>query len=137
MNNHAEILIPKCRVRLLDANLLENHILDNSTIEVEDVMEIKAINMQLTNGKPYAAILSFGFMTEVTQKSRELLASKDFQQNTIAKALLVNNFGHRLLGNFYLTVNKPHIRTRLFTDRELALNWLRSELSKALEKGNI
>jgi hypothetical protein len=131
MSNQKEIFTSKCRVTLLEPNILENKILDNCIIEVEDVLEIKEINKHLTAGSHYAALLCFGTMTEVTQEARELMASKEFQQKAVAKALLVNNVGHRLLGNFYLAVNKPHTKTKLFTVREIALNWLRQELKNA------
>lgn len=130
MSDHTEIFTAKCRITLLEPNLLENFVLDYSYIELADLLEAKSINQQLTKGEPYAAILTFGKMTEVSTEARERIASKEHKQNVVAKAILVDNIGHRLLGNFYLTVNKPYIRTRLFTDREAALNWLRHELKK-------
>jgi hypothetical protein len=130
MSDHTEIFTAKCRITLLEPNLLENFVLDYSSIELADLLEAKIINQQLTKGEPYAAILTFGKMTEVSAEARERIASKEHKQNVVAKAILVDNIGHRLLGNFYLAVNKPHIRTRLFTDREMALDWLRSELKK-------
>jgi hypothetical protein len=131
MYNHKEIFTSKCRARLLDTNLLENKILEGCILDAEDVLELKKVNIHLTNDGCYAILVIFGHLSEVSKEARELIASKEFQRNTIAKALLVNNIGHRLLGNFYLSVNKPHIKTRLFTDRELSLKWLRDELEAA------
>lgn len=132
MSHLTEIYTAKCRIRLLEPNLVENFVLDYSYIEVEDIMEAKRINQDLANGQPYVALLTFGKMTEVSQKAREQIASKEHKQNVAAKAILVDNIGHRLLGNFYLSVNKPYIRTKLFTDRGAALKWLRLELKKEL-----
>lgn len=131
MNTPTEIFTAKCRITLLEANLLENFVLNYSVIELADLLEAKKINQELTKGEPYAAILTFGEMTEVTKEAREQIASLEHKQNVVAKAILVNNIGHRLLGNFYLTVNKPFIKTRLFTVREAALSWLRQELQKS------
>lgn len=133
MSNQIEIFTSKCRITLLEPNLLENFVLDYAVIELEDLLEVKKINQELTKGEPYAAILTFGDMTEVTKKAREQIASIEHKQNTVAKAILVNNIGDRLLGNFYLAVNKPIIKTRLFINRETSLNWLRQELQKAKE----
>ena len=121
----------KCRVSLVGQGIIENRILDGHQMEVEDVLELKQANIQLSEGKPYAVLVTFGHLTEVSKESRELIASKDFVKNTVAKALLVNNIGHRLVGNFYLSVNRPAIRTHVFTNREQAIEWLSTELKKS------
>ena len=131
MTQNTEVFTSKCRITLLEPNLLENFVLDYAVIELEDLLEAKKINQELTKGEPYVAILTFGEMTEVTKAAREQIASFEHKQNTIAKAILVNDIGNRLLGNFYLSVNKPLIKTRLFTSRESALEWLRHELKNA------
>lgn len=131
MTQNTEVFTSKCRITLLEPNLLENFVLDYAVIELEDLLEAKKINQELTKGEPYVAILTFGEMTEVTKAAREQIASFEHKQNTIAKAILVNDIGNRLLGNFYLSVNKPFIKTRLFTSRENALDWLRHELKNA------
>jgi hypothetical protein len=131
MIQNTEVFTSKCRITLLEPNLLENFVLDYAVIELEDLLEAKKINQELTKGEPYVAILTFGAMTEVTKAAREQIASFEHKQNTIAKAILVNDIGNRLLGNFYLAVNKPFIKTRLFTSRESALEWLRHELKNA------
>lgn len=130
MDKLKEIFTSKCRTQLLEPNLLENKIRDGFTLNAEDVQELKKANIELTNDGHYAILVIFGHLTEVTKEARELIASKEFQRNTIAKALLVDNIGHRLVGNFYLSVNRPHIKTRLFTDRDLAIKWLKEELLK-------
>jgi hypothetical protein len=136
MTQNTEVFTSKCRITLLEPNLLENFVLDYAVIELEDLLEAKKINQELTNGEPYVAILTFGDMTEVTKEAREQIASLQHKQNTIAKAILIKNIGERLLGNFYLSVNKPFIKTRLFTNRELALIWLRQELQKENKKAS-
>jgi hypothetical protein len=130
MNHHKEIFTSKCRATLLEPGLLENKILDGHILEPDDVHELKKVNIDLTNDDNYAILVIFGHLSEVSQGARELIASKEFQRKTVAKALLVTNIGHRLLGNFYLSVNKPAIKTKLFTDRQSAIEWLRAELNK-------
>lgn len=130
MTQQKEIYTSKCRATLLEPGLIENKVLDGYTLETDDVLELKKVNVELTNDDTYAVLVIFGHLTEVSQSARELIASKEFQRKTVAKALLVTNIGHRLLGNFYLSVNKPSIKTKLFTDRYSAIDWLRAELNK-------
>lgn len=97
-------------------------------MEVEDVLELKKLNKSIAEGKPYAIVVRFEHLADVSKKAKELIASKEFAEFTMAKALLVDNIGHRLVGNFYLTINKPFMKTKVFTDKTAAIEWLKSEI---------
>lgn len=99
-----------------------------SHIEESDIWAIKKANISLTNGKPYCILVTAGHLSSISKEAKELTASKDFAQNTVAKAFLVDSLGHKIVGNLYLKINKPHIKTKVFTNRELAIDWLRSQI---------
>jgi len=65
-----------------------------------------------------------------------LVASKDFQGKNIAKALVFDGLGQRIIANFYMRVNRPHIKTAVFGDRQRAILWLQDELAKYYKSGN-
>lgn len=117
-------------VRLLTPTIVENIIHDNSDIDVEDILQLKEINKKLTGGANYAILVNSGMMTSITKEARELSADKDFQQQTVAKALLVRSFGHRLVCRFYIKVNRPHIKTKIFSDRHEAIKWLKKQVER-------
>lgn len=119
----------KYTIRELEPGLLETVIKNNATIESRDAWEIKKYNLKISNNKPYVVLVTSGHLSSVSRGAREVVASKEYVGNTIAKALLVESLGHRIVGNFYLAVNKPFIKTRMFTEREEALAWLRKELN--------
>ncbi|MBK9191731.1 MAG: hypothetical protein IPM77_09575 [Crocinitomicaceae bacterium] len=121
-----EIETVKFKAKMIEPGLIENYIKPGVNIDVADAWEIKKSNMELTNGNSYAVLVVSGHLSSVTKGAREVVASRQFVGKTIAKALLVDSLGHRLVGNFYLTVNKPLITTKIFTDREAAINWLRT-----------
>jgi len=118
----------KYRVSLIEPHVIENVVLEGCTMEVEDVLELKTLNKSIAEGKPYAIVVSFEHLADFSKKAKELIASKEFAEYTVAKALLVDNIGHRLIGNFYLAINKPYIKTKVFTDRTAAIEWLRLEI---------
>jgi hypothetical protein len=115
---------------LLEPGIIENTIFPGAFLEEADMHVIKNNNLALTKGKRYVVLVSSGYLAGISKEARELTASKDYVVNTLAKAIILENTGHQLIGNFYLKVNKPHIKTKLFTDREKALKWLREILSK-------
>ena len=126
--NPKEHRIESATVRLIDNGIIENMIHDHQELCVPELLEIKSLNTQLSGGKPYAVLVNSGQLTTITKAGRELSASKEFVQNTVAKALLVKSVGHRIVGQFYLRVNKPHVSTKLFGKRDEAIDWLRTQL---------
>lgn len=114
----------------ISEGILENKIIDNAEVDVIDVEQAKIDNTELSLGQPYCILVDSGKYTTITPEALELSASKNFKQKTIAKALLINDLPHRIVGNFYMRFKKPAIKTKLFTDREKAIKWLESEMKK-------
>lgn len=121
-----KIITDKYEITLIEKGIVETYMLPNSIIDAADILEMKGYNLQLCENKPYVMLLTSGHLSDTTKEARELSASKDFSQLTMARALLTDSIGHKLVANFYLKVNTPHVKTKLFSDREKALTWLRS-----------
>ena len=107
-----DIIIESATVRIITHGIIENIINDYCTLQRENVLEIKEVNKQVSNGQPYAVLVDSGIYTAISKEARELLASKEFAEITIAKALLVRSLGHRIVGQFYIRINKPFIPTK-------------------------
>ncbi|MBS1636860.1 MAG: hypothetical protein JST26_13165 [Bacteroidetes bacterium] len=120
----------KTEVLILEPGIIENIVKPGAIIETEDIRLLKEKNERLSKGKKYAVLVTSGHLSSITKEARELVASKEFAQNTMAKALLIESLGHRIVGNFYLRINKPHIKTRLFADRDVAILWLKSVVNE-------
>lgn len=120
----------KILVSLIESGMLENRVLADMHIEEEDIEEVKRKNMSLMGDKKYVILVVSDSGGTISSDARRLTASPEFQQNTLAKAFLVDNLPHRIIGNFYLSFNRPAIPTRIFNDREKAMEWLRSELKR-------
>lgn len=120
----------KFSVSLLEPQIVENIVREGVEVEVVDIQRMKEENLRLTNGKPYVVLVVSEPYSTITQDALQLIASRQFQQLTKAKALLVTNLPHRIIGNFYMKLKRPAIKTKLFNDRDKAMVWLRSELKK-------
>lgn len=118
----------KATIRLIEPNILENVIHDDVTIDTNDLLEIKEINKSFTEGKPYVVLVDSGLTSSITKEGRELSASKEFQQRTKAKAILIRSLAQRLVSRVYIRINKPKTVTKIFSDREEAIEWLRRQL---------
>lgn len=120
----------KVLISILEEGIIENAIQEGVIIDVEDVKKMKEANMELSAGKPYCVLVRSGVMAQITKEAKELSASKEFQQRTIAKALWIESTAHRIVGNLYLRWNKPAIKTQIFSDKQKAVEWLRKQLGK-------
>ena len=130
------IHINKVRISLLEEGIIENFFLGGKAIEPADMWEAKAINLKFSKDKPYTVLVLAEELTSFSIETRELVASKDFQGKNIAKALVFDGLGQRIIANFYMRVNRPHIKTAVFGDRQRAILWLQDELAKYYKSGN-
>lgn len=123
-NTLQAIELEKCHVLLLEDGLVENRMKENIQLEVKDVLELKEVNTAMARGNKYCVLVTANHFNAVTADARRVSASPEFVGQTIAKALLVHNTATKLVGNAYITVNRPAIPTKLFSCRDSALAWL-------------
>lgn len=120
----------KFAVQVIEKQIIENIIKVSADLDVDDVIKLKKVNESLMNGEKYVILVNSLEYSTISNEARNLVASKEFAKDTIAKALLISNFPHRLVANFYIKFNKPFITTKIFTDRTKAMKWLREQLKQ-------
>lgn len=115
----------KFSIRLVEQGIIENTVLKGSTLEAADAAWLKKANLNLAVNSPYCVLVEMQDLVIVSKEWQAITASSDFVQKTIAKAILVKNLAQSLVASFYLKFNKPAIKTRVFKNRQDAINWLR------------
>ena len=123
------IALKQCRVRLLEPGIVESCVNEGAAIDVEDIWEIRRANEFFCPGRKYAILVAPDNFNSITEEARALTASESFSHHTCGKALMVHNTATRLVAEFYLRINKPIMPTRVFTDRNKAIRWLKEQLS--------
>jgi hypothetical protein len=80
-----------------------------------------------SEGKSYPLLVDMSGIKSTTREAREYLATIG---STLAKAaaLITGSSFNRMLGNVFLTIDKPAVPTRLFTNEEKAKEWLKEFL---------
>lgn len=125
-----KIELDKLTIKLIASNILLITLVEGVTIEKEDVIEVKKHNLKLTKGNDYVIVFDSGHYTSISKDARELMSSTEIEKNRKASAFVIHSLSQKLLGNFYLKVNKPNVPTKLFSDKEKALNWVKEILKK-------
>jgi len=63
-------------------------------------------------------------VTEITKEARDYFANERMASIQRATALLIGSPVSRVIGNFFMGLNKPISPTRLFTNPHKAIQWL-------------
>ena len=123
------IITKTASISYFEKNILLIKIIEDSEIDMEESKENFEATLKITEGKRFAALVDACVPVQVSPEARAFSAKKEMQENLIAQAIVVNTLANRLIGNFIINFNKPHSPTKLFSDRETALAWLREQVS--------
>ena len=98
----------------------------NSYVTESDVIAIINVRKKLYTSDPQLVLASSVNVKHTTQKAREAYKSPDLDEMTKGLALLVKGPLSRFFGNYYIKVKPPDFPTKMFTDQDKAIEWLRS-----------
>ena len=94
----------------------------------QDVNDVLTAVGEIGNGRAFANLVTINDYVEIDKEAKILSASEGGNRYTIADAFVLKSMPLKLLGNFYLQINKPVRPTRLFNDETSALKWLKTFL---------
>lgn len=96
----------------------------NESVEIIHVQQIAEAIKELGAGKKYPLLILAGPNTLPSAETRVYMASAESDPYASAEAYVISSFSQKLAGNLYLNFNKPFRPTRIFTDKEKAIEWL-------------
>lgn len=95
----------------------------NKPINIEIARQIIADAVAFANGKTYPVLTDIREMAPHGHDVRDYFA-KEASNTAIANAIIISSSLSSILANIFLTLNKPTIPTRIFTDSKKAAKWL-------------
>lgn len=113
-------------IQLRKDGIMHYHVKAVEEFGIEDLHETMFAANELGEGKRYYNLVTFEDFITVSAEARKFAASEASNIYTVADAFVVKNTALKLVGNFYLTFNKPKVPSKLFSDEENALAWLYS-----------
>lgn len=123
-----KVSIPLADVYLVQEGIVLIAIKEEISFDLEDV---KLVEAAYATAAGYTArpilIIPRKFVTP-TREAMEYMGGNDRIWHPTAEAFLIRSLPQKLVGNFYLKFTKPVFPTKLFTEEELAVEWLRSYL---------
>lgn len=114
----------KIRFRLGEDNILYTDCFPNTTMTLEDGKESTRISAEIVNYQPVPLLCDLTNVVKMSQDCRQHFAGPEHAETFSKAALIVTSPISRIIGNFFLGLNKPLKPTRLFTNKEDGLEWL-------------
>ncbi|HEX8517154.1 MAG TPA: hypothetical protein VF868_13235 [Bacteroidia bacterium] len=104
--------------------ILNIYLRPNKVLKQNDGEDIVKGLAAMGNGKKFLLLFTAGEDTSVSTEARYYASTPEANKYTIASAFVVRSIAQKLLGNAYVTFNKPITPTRIFTDEAEAVRWL-------------
>ncbi len=118
-------------VERMEDGILHIHLKAGAEIGIADaVLALEAME-KLSEGKKRPVLIDAGEFSSVDKEVREFSAGSESNTFTLADAIAYDNIGQKLMATFYVNKNKPVVPTRLFSNKDQALAWLRTFLQSA------
>jgi len=115
-------------VALFDDGMVHVNVAGNHEIDVSDVKVIVAAIEKIGNGKVFPLLIVTGEYTLPTPEARAYIATPESDPYASAEAYVVKSFSQKLVGNVFLSFNKPARPTKIFNSEEKAIEWLKGFL---------
>ena len=89
-----------------------------------DADETVKASIELAGSKRWPMLVDMSGVKSIDRAARGRYARPDNQESVYALALVVGNPLNRMIGNFFIGLNKAPVPTRLFGSRREARQWL-------------
>lgn len=100
---------------------------DNVEIFIEDMLRIVDAQKQLC-GNRIPILISGGKYSTTNIEVMKFLSKNENMPFSKVSAYIAASISQKLLGNFYMKINKPERPTRFFNNKEDAIQWIKQYL---------
>jgi hypothetical protein len=98
----------------------------NREVEERDVRELTESIGIIGKGAKYPVLIVVHEYNSISKDASEYAASEIAGRYTIANAVVVQSAAVRIATNFFIKIFKPVRPTKMFSDEEKAVSWLRT-----------
>lgn len=122
-----EVELPEVVIRLRSDGLVHVYYKENTIIDPELQNRMVVIFRELTGEKKSGYIFESAEGVTFPRESREhSVALENDNSPVAASAVIVKSLASRLVANFFIRVDRSHIKYQVFSNTEDAVSWLHS-----------
>lgn len=97
-------------------------------ITLEMALENTQAVIKVTEGESLPMLVDIRNIKSITKEARDHFSMRGRKGHVNAIAILMSSPVSKLIGNFFLGLNKPTVPTRLFTRQDNAISWLKRKI---------
>lgn len=97
----------------------------NAIIELEDALANTEAVKKVSMDAIYPILVNLKQIHSISKPARDHFSMQNRTAGVTAIGMLIKSPGSRIIGNFFLGLNKPTVPTKLFTDKDKAIAWLK------------
>lgn len=117
--------LPVFTTKLDPRGFVHTHVRAGSEIQLEDAKENTAMVIAVSGGANYPILVDLRKIKSISKEARDHFSMRGRKPNVTAIAMLVSSPLSRIIGNFFLGLNKPTVPTRMFTSEEEGIAWMK------------
>jgi hypothetical protein len=125
-NDNTTVLNSIFSVTLTDSSTLEVQIDKDIEFELDHAIQLNDRIRDISEREKYFQLTVYGSRTVPSKEARNFALSQEGSQHKLAEAIVVESLSQKMVFNFMINVERPSIRTKLFTCIEEAKEWLDS-----------
>lgn len=102
----------------------------DADITLEEAKTLIAAQTGLLGNRKVPVLIDANAVNSVEPEARKFFSGEEAARVAAACAFLVGSSVSKIIGNFFIRLNKPPYPSRLFTSEAKALDWLKTFLKK-------
>lgn len=95
-----------------------------SEVKLEHAQENSVVVNGFYIDRKFPLLIDARGIKSITRDARNFFTTNGRQTNTLAFAIIIDSSVSKVVGNFFLGINKPAVPTKLFLDESNAAEWL-------------
>ncbi len=122
-------------VSVRETGVLFARVYPDITIDIKRAKEYHSLVSYLSKNRAHCTVIDITNLKEMSSEARTHLQGISSEWGkTLAVALITNSFTAKVIGNFFLSVNKPTYPVKVFTDSLEAHLWARQQYRKRVSR---
>lgn len=97
----------------------------NVVVELQDAIENSSSVKEVSGDTIYPLLVNLKEIKSISKEARDHFSMKNRTPGVNAIAMLVRSPVSRIIGNFFIGMNRSVVPTKLFTDESEAVSWLK------------
>jgi hypothetical protein len=94
-------------------------------IQLEDAKGNTHKVIEISGGSNYPILVDLRQIKSISKEARDHFSMRGRKPNVTAIAMLVSSPLSRIIGNFFLGLNRPGVPTRMFTSEAEGITWMK------------